>query len=95
MKLLKKQVEHIARLARIKLTDREKDKYQSELSSILDFVEQLNKVDVAGIEPTAQITGLKNVKRLDKVKPFVKPDKLIEQAPERKDRFVKVKAVIE
>ncbi len=95
MKLSKKQVEHIATLCRIKLSEKEKEKFKTELSSILDFVEQLNKVDVTGIEPTAQITGLKNVKRLDKVKPFAKPDKLIEQAPEKKDRFVKVKQVIE
>ena len=95
MKFSKEQVEHIARLARIKLGTEEKEKYSSELSSILDFVEELNKVDVTGVEPTAQITGLRNVKRLDQVKPFVNPDKLLEQAPEKKDRFVKVKAVIE
>jgi len=95
MKLSKKQVEHISTLCRIKLSEKEKEKFKTELSSILDFVEQLNKVDTTGIKPTAQITGLKNVRRLDKVKPFAKPDKLIEQAPEKKDRFVKVKQVIE
>lgn len=95
MKLSKKQVEHIARLARIELTEKEKEKYSKELSSILDFVEELNKVDTAGIKPTAQITGLKNVKRMDKVEPFDKPEKLIESAPARRNRFVKVKAVIE
>lgn len=67
MKLTKEQVEHIARLARLGLTPEEIEKYQTELSSILDYVEKLNEVDTENVEPTAQVTGLKNVMREDKV----------------------------
>lgn len=65
MKLTKEQVRHVGALARLGLTEEEITKFQTQLSSILDYVEQLNEVDTEGIEPTAQVTGLTNVKRLD------------------------------
>ncbi len=62
----KKQVEHIAKLARIELTEQEKEKFTKELSSVLDYVEQLKKVDTKKIKSIRQITGLENIMREDK-----------------------------
>lgn len=61
------QIEHIAKLSRLKLTDEEKKLYSEQLSSVLDYVEQLSLVDTKDVEPTANITGLKNVLREDEV----------------------------
>ena len=67
MALTKQDVEHIARLARLGLTEEEKEKFVTQLSSILDYVEQLKEVNTDGIEPTAQVTGLVNRTRPDNV----------------------------
>src|SRR3989338_10050947 len=67
MKLSKQAVAHVARLARLGLTDEEAKQYAEQLSSILDYVEQLKRVDTEGIEPTAQVTGLENILRDDVV----------------------------
>ncbi len=61
------QIEHIAKLSRLELSDEEKKLYSQQLSSVLDYVEQLSEVDTSDVEPTANITGLKNVLREDGV----------------------------
>lgn len=96
MSLDEKQVENIAKLARLGLTDKEKKKFQKELSSILDFVEKLNKAETKGIEPMAQATGLNNVLREDKKRQKTKEetDKLVNLFPDKKERQVKVKAIL-
>ena len=96
MKLSKEQVEHVAKLARLGLSDKEKRKFQKELSAILDFVEKLKEVKTEKVEPTAQVTGLEKVSREDKgrAKSKQETDKLLNLAPETKDGYVKVKAVL-
>ncbi len=92
----KKQVEHIAKLARIELTNQEKEKFTKELSSILDYVEQLNKVDTKDIESIKQITGLKDVMRKDEAKKREKTkDKLLKNVPIKKDDYIKVPKILE
>lgn len=81
MKLTKEQVQHIAKLARLKLSEAEVEKFQTQLSGILDYVEQLNEVNTDKVEPTAQVTGLINVKREDKVEPLENTDALLECSP--------------
>lgn len=63
--LTRDDVLKLARLARLKLSDDEIVRYQHELAEILQYVEQLNDVDVSGLEPTSQVTGLTNVTRAD------------------------------
>ena len=63
--LTKQQVQQIATLARLGLSEKEKEKFQKELSSILDWVEQLSEVDTKKVEPMGQVTGLENVMRED------------------------------
>ncbi len=97
MKLTKQEVEHIAKLARLELTEIEKDKFATQISSILGYFKELKKVDLSKVEPTAQVTGLENVTRPDEVKKCDREimKKLISVAPERVDNLVKVKAVFE
>lgn len=96
MKLSKEEVQHIAQLARLGLTDKEIDIYGSQLSQVLDYVEQLQEVDTSGVEPTAQVTGLKNVWHADKVTNWEKDEikKSLEQSPELKDGQIKVKKIL-
>ena len=96
MKLSKDEIKHVAELARLELTDEEIEKYSEQLSDILGFMEKLSKVNTEGVEPVSQITGLKNTWRKDEIKPCgIKKEDLLKNVPERKDDFVKVKAVLE
>ena len=96
MALGKEQVEHIAQLARLGLTEKEKRKFSLELSSILDYVEKLSKVDTDKIEPTAQVMGLENVMVEDEVKDCNIPrEELLKNAPDKKDGFIRVKQVLD
>lgn len=94
--ITKKEVEHIARLVRLGLSEREKKKLLEELSAILDFVNKLNQVKTDRVEPTAQITGLENITRLDqgRLKTKKETDKLLDLAPEVEKRYIKVKAIL-
>ncbi|MFA5925586.1 MAG: Asp-tRNA(Asn)/Glu-tRNA(Gln) amidotransferase subunit GatC [Parcubacteria group bacterium] len=93
--LSKDEVKKIANLARIEISEQEAEKYSTELSDILGFVEKLNEMDTEGIEPIAHITGAKNMAREDKIIEYSEETKsgVINNFPEKKDRFDKVKAV--
>jgi len=93
--LNKSEVQKIASLARIEITDEEAEKYSKELSDILGFVEKLNEVDTEDVEPIAHITGAKNRIREDRVIEASNETKdgIINNFPEKKDKFDKVKAV--
>ena len=95
--LSQKDVEHIAKLARIQLTDTEKKKLVSELSSILSYIDQLKEVDTKGVPPTAQVTGLTDVLRDDvAIRQSVDiREQLLNAAPKRTGDFVETKAVFE
>jgi aspartyl-tRNA(Asn)/glutamyl-tRNA(Gln) amidotransferase subunit C len=91
-----KTIKHIATLARIKLTEKEEEKMKNELSSILNYVEQLNKVNTDNVEPLYQTTGLINSTREDEHRSTGggKVERLVSQAPERQDSFVKVRSIL-
>jgi len=93
----KEQVEHIAKLARIELTKKEKEKFSNELSAILDYIDKLNQVNTGNIRPIQQITGLDNVARNDIAKTNNQDtrNKILEQAPEKKDNYFKVPKIFE
>ncbi|MFH0856399.1 MAG: Asp-tRNA(Asn)/Glu-tRNA(Gln) amidotransferase subunit GatC [bacterium] len=92
----KEQIEQIANLARIKLSENEKDKYIKQFSDILEYFEQLKEVDTENIEPLINANLSVNSMREDRVESCDKSitDKIIEQVPEKKDRYVKVKKVL-
>jgi aspartyl-tRNA(Asn)/glutamyl-tRNA(Gln) amidotransferase subunit C len=91
--LTKEEVKHIAELARIGVSEKEMEKYQKDMSAILDWVEQLKEVDVAGVEPTAHIAGLTNVARIDKSADFKNKAGIINLFPEKKNNYDKVKSI--
>jgi aspartyl-tRNA(Asn)/glutamyl-tRNA(Gln) amidotransferase subunit C len=93
--LTREDVLKLARLARLDLTDEEVEAFRKEMSAILDYVAQLNDADVAGLEPTTQVTGLKNVMREDSVLDYgVSPEELLRLAPKTQDGQIKVKRMI-
>ncbi len=96
MKLKKQEIKKIADLARLELTDKELEIYGSQLSDVLGYVDQLQEVDVTGIEPTAQVTGLENVMREDTVEEWPKDEveSALAQAPSKEGKFIKVKRVL-
>jgi len=94
MKLEKEKVEHIAKLARIELSDVEKEKYSEELTTILNFIEKLNEVKTDGVEPTYQVSRVVNSYRKDETNKFNKENILIKAAPSNDGKYVKVKAVM-
>ena len=97
----KKDVQHIAKLARLGLTEKETKKFQKELSSILDYFVSLKGVDVSKVEPTFHpaehfFKRKLGIMREDKAEsqPVKVTNKLIEAAPEKKKRHIKVKAIL-
>ena len=65
-------IEHIAKLARLRLTDAEKEKFSQQMETIIEHIEKLNELDTQNVEPTAHVLGLKNVFREDlAAKPFI------------------------
>lgn len=94
--LTRDDVLKLARLSRLHLSDDEIEQFQKEISAILQYVEQLQSVDLNGLEPTYQVTGLKNVMRPDVVKDYgVTPAELLKNAPATESGHIKVKRVIE
>jgi len=93
--LTREDVLKLARLARLELSDDEIEEYQKELSAVLDYVAQLDTVDTEGLQPTSQVTGLKNVTRDDQVIDYgVSPEELLQLAPKSQDGHIKVKRMI-
>ena len=95
VKLSEKEVEHIAKLSRLNLTSKEIEKFASQISSILEYVEQLGKVDTKNIQPIGNITGLFNVSREDEVGESYSQEEMLKNAPDKKDGYLKVKAILE
>ena len=94
-KLTRDDVLKLAQLSRLKLSDEEIEGFREELSSILEYVEVLNNVDISGLEPTYQVTGLKNVMRKDEPIDYgYTTDDLLKNAPAVKDGHFKVKRVL-
>jgi aspartyl-tRNA(Asn)/glutamyl-tRNA(Gln) amidotransferase subunit C len=78
----REQVLHVARLARLRLSDEEVARMQGELSTILDHIEKLNELDLEGVEPTSHVVELENVLREDMPRPSLPRKKALEQAPD-------------
>jgi aspartyl-tRNA(Asn)/glutamyl-tRNA(Gln) amidotransferase subunit C len=93
--LTREDVLKLARLARLDLTDEEVEEYRRELSEVLQYVAQLDQVDTDGLEPTVQVTGLRNVMREDTIADYgISPTDLLNLAPHSQDGHIKVKRMI-
>lgn len=93
-----KDVEHIARLARLEFSEEEKEKFTHQLNQILAYVEQLNKLDTSKVEPLSQVIELSpaegGIFREDEVKPSLSPEEALKNAPAKTETFFKVPKVI-
>ena len=85
-----KDVEHVAKLARLELTEEEKELYTKQLGDVLKYVDQMNEVDTSNVKPMAQVVDLVNVMREDVVHYDHTKEELMENAPDEENGFFKV-----
>lgn len=90
MRLTIADVEHVAALARLGLTQDEKERLRDQLSSILEHINALEELDTAAIPPTAQVITLTNVMRPDEVRPSLSRESVLANAPRQSDGFFEV-----
>lgn len=90
-----KDVEHVAALARLELSEQEKEQFTEQLNAILKYAEQLEKLDTEGVEPTSHAMPLVNVMREDESRPSYPIEKVLKNAPDEEDGQFKVPAVLE
>lgn len=95
MSLSLKEVEHIANLARLELTSKEKERYRVQLSAILEHVAQLQKLDTTSIPPTTSIFGGDSRLRADQPRSGLAPETLLANAPEQEKSQFKIPPVFE
>ena len=95
MKLSLKEVDHVARLARLALDDSEKEKMAEQMGSILEYAEAMNKLDTQGIEPLAHVFPVCNVFREDVVGKSLEIEKALQNAPDRDERCFRVPNVLD
>ncbi len=95
MKLSQDEVNHIAELARLELTAEEKERYQQQLSAILEYAGRLQQLDTTGISPTASVLPPHSVLRVDEAKPGLSTDAALRNAPEVEQNQFRVPPVLE
>ena len=86
----REQVLHVARLARLALSEEEIERMSGELPAILEHVERMNELDLEGVEPTSHVVALKNVMREDEPRPSWDRDRILEGAPDPSDGAFRV-----
>ena len=89
------EVQHVARLARLHLTDEEAERMREQLDAILAYIDKLRELDVEGVEPTAHAVPLINVMRDDVLAPCLPQEAALANAPDRADAFFRVPRIIE
>ena len=95
MKLKREEVLHIAKLARVGVTDDDVERLREQLSDILENFEVLQKVDTTDVPPTAQSIPLQNVTKEDKTADSLLPGQILANAPRKEGEYFRVKAVLE
>jgi aspartyl-tRNA(Asn)/glutamyl-tRNA(Gln) amidotransferase subunit C len=95
MQITKKEIEHIAVLARLRFSEEEKELFGSQLSSLLDYVEKLNELDTKDIEPTSHVLSLNNVMRDDLQAVSLPREDALVNAPSHTEKFYRVPKIIE
>ena len=87
-------IQHLESFSSLALTDDETDGLRQDLENIIGYIEQLGELDVSGVEPTYQVTGLSNVWREDEVQAGILVEELLDLAPEKQNNQVKVPQVL-
>ena len=91
--LTKEQVEHVAELAKITLTEKEKTLFQEQLERILEYFKKIDELDLSDVEPTTHVMNIYNVFREDEVKPSLEPDEVLANAQSKEGRYFKAPRV--
>jgi aspartyl-tRNA(Asn)/glutamyl-tRNA(Gln) amidotransferase subunit C len=94
MTLTRTDVEHVAALARLGLNEEEMERMREQLSSILEHIAVLDRLDTDAISPTAQVNVLRNVLREDEVRPSLDRAQVLRNAPRERDGFLEVRSVM-
>jgi len=94
-KITMRDVEHVARLSRLALTDQEKERMRRELDGILSYIDKLRGLDTANVPPTSHAVPMTNVMREDEPRPSLAQDLMLANAPERSGEFFRVPKIIE
>ncbi len=95
MSITVKEVEHVAKLARLDLSEDEKRQFTEQLNAILQYAEQLNELDTDQVQATTHVMPMSNVMREDEVRPSWPLEQVLLNAPEEEDGQIKVPAVLE
>jgi aspartyl-tRNA(Asn)/glutamyl-tRNA(Gln) amidotransferase subunit C len=95
MKISKEEVEHVAKLARLAVSEEEKENFSRQLSEILTYVGKLNELDTSKIEPTSHVLDLSNVFRDDVVRESLPAEDVLANAPDRENDHFRVPKIIE
>ena len=92
--LSKKDVEHVAWLAHIELSDQEKTLFTEQFNEILEYFKKIDEIDTEGVEPTYHVLDLNNVSRKDETAPSLSTEKNIKNAPKKEKKFFKAPRIV-
>lgn len=92
--LSKKDVEHVAWLAHIELSEEEKDLFTEQFNDILEYFKKIDEIDTEDIEPTFHVLDLKNVTRKDEIVPSMSSEEALKQAPRKQKKFFKAPRIV-
>ena len=95
MDITQKEVEHVAKLARLELSEDEKGTFTRQLSAILTYMDQLKTLDTSDVEPTMTVLPTENVFRDDEVRPSLPQERALANATEQADGFFRVPRILE
>lgn len=93
--LAREEVLHIAKLAKLHLSEDEIKKYQEQLGRILEYFKKLEELDTSNVEPMKHVLDIHNVFRADEPRPSVSPEEALKNAPKRRDNFFEVPKVVD
>ena len=94
-KITRQEVEHVARLARLELSEEEKARMTEQLDAILGYMDKLNQLDTSQVEPMTTVIPMVSVMREDEVRPSLPLEEALANAPDREDAFFRVPRIIE
>ncbi len=94
MALTREEVQHVAWLARLQLTEEEIEIFREHLSAILEYAQVLADIDVSNVPPTATVLPMRNVMREDEVRPSLPRDVVLANAPDKHEGYFRVRAVL-
>ncbi|MFC4777137.1 Asp-tRNA(Asn)/Glu-tRNA(Gln) amidotransferase subunit GatC [Paenibacillus sp. GCM10023252] len=95
MSITVRDVEHVANLARLQLSEAEQEQFTGQLNAILRYAEKLDELNTDDVQPTSHVLPVKNVTRQDETRPSLPIEKVMLNAPDEEDGQIKVPAVLE